>query len=75
LIFTLLPDKDFESFTPEDIPFKDNKLSISFETQEMMEESLILLRFNCPDSSCDFIAHGWGDLKMHVRATHGKAIW
>ncbi|KIJ44253.1 hypothetical protein M422DRAFT_30404 [Sphaerobolus stellatus SS14] len=74
LIFTLSPDQDYESFTPESIPFKDSKLSVYFETQEMMEDSLILLKFNCPDSSCDFIAHGWGDLKIHVRATHGKAM-
>lgn len=41
----------------------------------MMEETLILLRFNCPDSSCDFIGSGWNDLKLHVRGTHGRMIW
>lgn len=55
--------------------FKDTKLSIYFETREMMEETLILLRFNCPDPDCDYIGNGWGDLKLHVRATHGKFIW
>jgi hypothetical protein len=40
-----------------------------------MEETLILLRFNCPDGSCDYIAGGWGDLKLHVRAAHGKLMW
>ncbi|KAF8266463.1 hypothetical protein EI94DRAFT_1733029 [Lactarius quietus] len=45
---------------------------ISFETQDMMQESLLLLRFNCPDSSCEYIATGWNDLKLHVRSTHGK---
>ncbi|KAF8516949.1 hypothetical protein BU17DRAFT_50348 [Hysterangium stoloniferum] len=74
LIFTRSAEKDYESYLPNDIPFKDTKLSISFETQEMMEDTLLLLRFNCPDVLCDFIAHGWGDLKIHVRSTHGKAI-
>ncbi|KAF8495377.1 hypothetical protein JB92DRAFT_2747842 [Gautieria morchelliformis] len=74
LVFTRSPDDVFASFTPERIPFKDNKLSIFFESQDMMEETLILLRFNCPDSSCDFTAHGWGDLKMHVRGVHGKSL-
>lgn len=41
----------------------------------MMEDTLILLRFNCPDQSCDYIASGWGDLKLHVRAVHGKLMW
>ncbi|KAF8584109.1 hypothetical protein K439DRAFT_1633855 [Ramaria rubella] len=74
LIFTRSPADLFESYTPEMIPFKDTKLSIFFETQDMMEETLILLRFNCPDPSCDFTAQGWGDLKMHVRAIHGRSM-
>lgn len=41
----------------------------------MMEETLILLRFNCPDGSCDYIAGGWSDLKLHVRGAHGNLMW
>ncbi|TBU65357.1 hypothetical protein BD310DRAFT_863934 [Dichomitus squalens] len=74
VIFTTSADAPWSSFTPEHIPFKDAKLSISFETQEMMEETLILLRFNCPDPQCDFIGNGWSDLKLHTRATHGKLM-
>lgn len=40
-----------------------------------MEETLILLRFNCPDLDCDYIGTGWGDLKLHVRASHVKMLW
>jgi hypothetical protein len=40
-----------------------------------MEESLILLRFNCPDSTCDYVATGWNDLKLHARGVHGKLLW
>ena len=75
MIFTTSADALWTSYTPETIPYKDAKLSISFETQEMMEETLILLRFNCPDSQCDFIGNGWSDLKLHTRATHGKLMW
>ena len=50
-------------------------MSISFEMVEMMEESLLLLRFNCPDSECDYMGSGWGDLRLHARATHGKLMW
>lgn len=57
------------------IPHKDSKLLIYFESTDMMEETLILLRFNCPDSQCDYTATGWGDLKLHVRGTHGKMMW
>ncbi|KAI0823569.1 hypothetical protein BC628DRAFT_1420857 [Trametes gibbosa] len=74
VIFTTSPDAVWAAYTPDRIPYKDAKLSISFETQEMMEETLILLRFNCPDAQCDFIGNGWSDLKLHTRATHGKLM-
>lgn len=57
------------------MPYKDPKLNISFESQEMMEESLILLRYNCSESTCDYIGNGWSDLKLHTRGTHGKLMW
>ncbi|KAI9459453.1 hypothetical protein BJY52DRAFT_1084852, partial [Lactarius psammicola] len=74
VIFTVSPDTPFASYTPDDIPFEDEKLAISFETRETMEESLLLLRFNCADSSCDYIATGWNDLKLHARGNHGKLM-
>jgi hypothetical protein len=75
LIFTTSSTTQFTSFRPDDIPYKDAKLSIFFETQEMMEDTLILLRFNCPDGGCDYIASGWSDLKLHLRAIHGMLTW
>ncbi|KAH9066386.1 hypothetical protein EDB87DRAFT_1733220 [Lactarius vividus] len=72
VIFTISSDAPFTSYAPDAIPFQDVKLAISFETQEIMEESLLLLRFNCPDSSCDYIATGWNDLKLHARGNHTK---
>lgn len=75
VIFTVSPDAPFSSYNPETMKFKDPKLSVYFETQEMMEDTLILLRFNCPDSECAYIGNGWGDLRLHVRATHGKVMW
>ncbi|KAI5124372.1 hypothetical protein M0805_008975 [Coniferiporia weirii] len=74
VIFTSSPSAQFDEFPLNDMNFKDAKLSIVFETQEMMEETLILLRFNCPDEECPFIAKGWNDLKVHARAIHNKVI-
>ncbi|KAH7107659.1 hypothetical protein BKA62DRAFT_684056 [Auriculariales sp. MPI-PUGE-AT-0066] len=72
IIQTLSPDALFESFAP--LPFTDNKLDIAFESQEMMEDTLLLLRFNCPDPDCTFYGTGWSDLKQHVRAVHKKSM-
>ncbi|KAF7341130.1 E3 ubiquitin-protein ligase hel2 [Mycena venus] len=69
------PDALFTSFETDGMPYKDAKLAIYFETQEMMEETLLLLRFNCPDTECDYIGNSWSDLKLHVRATHGRLMW
>ncbi|KAG1827422.1 uncharacterized protein BJ212DRAFT_1312222 [Suillus subaureus] len=74
VIFTTSPDALFSSYTPDMIPHKDSKLLIYFESTDMMEETLILLRFNCPDSQCDYTGTGWSDLKLHVRGTHGKVM-
>ncbi|TFY64671.1 hypothetical protein EVJ58_g2456 [Rhodofomes roseus] len=74
VIFTTSPDALWPSYTPDQVPYKDPKLSVSFETQEMMEDTLILLRFNCPDKDCDYIGNGWSDLKLHTRAAHGKLM-
>ncbi|KAJ7438228.1 hypothetical protein B0H11DRAFT_2358944 [Mycena galericulata] len=74
MVFTAAPDALFASFEIDKMPWKDAKLAIYFETQEMMEETLLLLRFNCPDAECDFIGNSWSDIKLHVRATHGRLM-
>ncbi|KAJ1307966.1 hypothetical protein OPQ81_002043 [Rhizoctonia solani] len=74
VIFTTSATKTYSDFTPNDIPFSDPKLQISFETKEMMEDTMILLRFNCPDEDCDVIAQGWSDLKWHVKEKHDSIL-
>ncbi|KAJ7453217.1 hypothetical protein FB451DRAFT_1145061 [Mycena latifolia] len=74
MVFTPSPDALFGSFDTATMPWKDAKLGVYFETQEMMEETLLLLRFNCPDAQCDYIGNSWSDLKLHVRATHGRLM-
>jgi hypothetical protein len=75
LIFTTSSTATFTSFRPSDIPYKDAQLSIFFETHETMEDTLILLRFNCPGENCNYVASGWGNLKLHVRGVHGNLMW
>lgn len=63
------------SFSGEDIPYKDDRLSIYFETQQARDETLILLHFNCPEESCDYAGSSWKDLKSHASAEHGRFFW
>ena len=64
----------FQSFPPDAFPFSDAKLGIAFQSPEMMEDTLSLLRFNCPELHCDYLATGWPDLKKHVRQAHDRVF-
>ncbi|GAA5886958.1 hypothetical protein JCM6882_009398 [Rhodosporidiobolus microsporus] len=48
VIFTESEEKTFEEYTPEQTPFSDTKLGILFETRAQLDDTLSLLRFNCP---------------------------
>lgn len=74
-MFTTSPSALYEEFRIDEMASRDVKLSIIFQSQDIMEESLVLLRFNCPDDECVFVAKGWNDLKIHVRAVHNKFMW
>ena len=74
-VLTSSSDAPFSEYDTQSMSLKDPKLSIFFESQEMMDDSLMLLRFNCPDPECPFIARGWNDLKTHVKVLHKKMMW
>ncbi|RXK42341.1 hypothetical protein M231_00331 [Tremella mesenterica] len=54
--------------------YTDAKLGLVFEDEDMMEATLLLLRFNCPYSDCPYIAKSWKDLSHHTLSDHALAI-
>ncbi|TKY88133.1 hypothetical protein EX895_002843 [Sporisorium graminicola] len=74
LIFTSSSTKNFADFKPSDVPYTDKKLPISFETKEALEETALLLRYNCPDPNCEVACTGWKDYKAHVRREHNRLV-
>lgn len=52
----------------------NESIGIKFENSEAVEDTLLLLRYNCPDSSCDVACLGWPDLHRHVRSVHHKKM-
>ncbi|CCA67505.1 hypothetical protein PIIN_01334 [Serendipita indica DSM 11827] len=74
VIITSSADRLFESYTSSETPFQDSKLGIHFESQELMEDCRILLRFNCPDLACEYVARNWPELKYHTRTEHGLLL-
>ena len=70
VIFTKDATRLYADYRPEDLEVEDTKLGIRFQTKQIMEDTIVLLRFNCPDKACDFAANGWADLRLHIRQTH-----
>ncbi|KAJ3223366.1 hypothetical protein HK099_001242 [Clydaea vesicula] len=71
VIFSNDCTKLFKDITLSDLPFMDKKLQIYFDNEEIYEETMILLRLNCPDPECEvYCASGWNELKRHVKAVH-----
>ena len=74
MIFTDDATKRYEDFTDADIASTDTNNGIRYEKAEIMEDTVLLLRYNCPDGDCDVACLGWPDLHRHVRAVHHKKI-
>lgn len=74
VIFTDDAVKRFEDFQIADFSSRDENLGINYANPEIFEDTVLLLRYNCPDESCDVACLGWPDLHRHVRNVHHKAM-
>ncbi|KAL8969677.1 MAG: hypothetical protein Q9197_004206 [Variospora fuerteventurae] len=74
VIFTDNPAKRFEEFVAGDFQETDEVLGIKYERKEIHDDTLLLLRYNCPDASCDMACYGWPDLHRHVKGAHHKVM-
>ncbi|KAK5017283.1 hypothetical protein LTR39_001632, partial [Cryomyces antarcticus] len=74
VIFTDDATKRFEDYRPEDFASSDEGLGIKYEKIEIFEDTVLLLRYNCPDPSCDVACLGWPDLHRHVKSVHHRVM-
>ncbi|KAI9796300.1 MAG: hypothetical protein M1833_006385 [Piccolia ochrophora] len=72
--FTDDASKRYEDFKDQDFSRIDESLGIKYERPEIFDDTVLLLRYNCPDSSCDVACRGWPDLHRHVKAVHHKVM-
>lgn len=75
MVFTDDSEKRFEDFATTDFPRVDDNLGIKYDTFDIFEDTVLLLRYNCPDPNCEVACLGWPDLHRHVRSKHGKVMW
>ncbi|KAL9029215.1 MAG: hypothetical protein Q9196_002511 [Gyalolechia fulgens] len=74
VIFTDLPTKRYDEFVDSDFQETDDVLGIRYEQREIHDDTILLLRYNCPDPSCDIACYGWPDLHRHVKGAHHKLM-
>ena len=75
VIFTDDPVRRYEEFDKKDFARTDDNLGIEYESDEIFGDTVLLLRYNCPDEDCDVACLGWPDLHRHVKSKHSKVMW
>ncbi|RQM07250.1 hypothetical protein DH86_00000941, partial [Scytalidium sp. 3C] len=62
VVFTDDANKKYEEYSDADIVSTDANIGIRYEKTEIVEDTVLLLRYNCPDGDCDVACLGWPDL-------------
>ena len=74
MIFTDDPTKRYEDFMDKDFQETDEVLGIKYEQKDIHDDTILLLRYNCPAADCDIACWGWPDLHRHVKSVHHKQL-
>lgn len=74
MIFTDDTTKRFEDYSDKDITTSDTNIGIKYTNEDIVGDTVLLLRYNCPEPTCDFAGLGWPDLHRHVRTAHRKRM-
>ncbi|EFW99997.1 c2h2 finger domain containing protein [Grosmannia clavigera kw1407] len=74
VIFTDDVTKRYEEYGAGDITTTDETSGIRYSNEDIVGDTVLLLRYNCPDEACDYAGFGWPDLHRHVREVHHKKM-
>ncbi|KAI5927499.1 hypothetical protein F4810DRAFT_698903 [Camillea tinctor] len=74
VIFTDDATKRYQDYSNLDVTSTDDNIGIRYANEDIVGDTVLLLRYNCPDKSCDFAGLGWPNLHRHVRTTHHKKM-
>ncbi|KAG6008094.1 hypothetical protein E4U21_004976 [Claviceps maximensis] len=74
VIFTDKADKKFDEYSAQDVTTTDSNIGIKYINEDIVGDTVLLLRYNCPDNACDFAGLGWPDLHRHVKSQHRKRM-
>ncbi|KAI0891052.1 hypothetical protein F4806DRAFT_489650 [Annulohypoxylon nitens] len=74
VLFTDDAVKRYQDYSDADVTSTDDNIGIRYTNEDIVGDTVLLLRYNCPDDSCDFAGLGWPDLHRHVRSAHQKKM-
>ncbi|KAI1643221.1 uncharacterized protein F4817DRAFT_265046 [Daldinia loculata] len=74
VLFTDDATKRYQDYSDTDVTSTDDNIGIRYTNEDIVGDTVLLLRYNCPDDSCDFAGLGWPDLHRHVRTAHHKKM-
>ncbi|CAK7267914.1 hypothetical protein SEPCBS57363_002833 [Sporothrix epigloea] len=74
VIFTDDPAKRFDTYADADFASTDENIGIKYTKDDIVGDTVLLLRYNCPDGDCDYAGFGWPDLHRHVKTVHHKRM-
>ena len=75
VVFAENEDRKYDQFEDALIAKADADLGIKYATAAIHDDTVLLLRYNCPEPSCDVACLGWKNLHTHVRNTHDRVLW
>lgn len=74
VIFTDDRNRRYQDYPESDFTSTDDVLGIKYDQREIYDDTVLLLRYNCPDPTCDIACWGWPDLHRHVKKFHHKIM-
>lgn len=75
MIFSEDGEKRFVDYDEKAIVTVDENLGIKYAAAQILDETRLLLRYNCPEPDCVIACMGWRDLFSHVRTAHNRVMW
>lgn len=75
MVFAPDEDKKYDEYDDASIVKADVNLGIKYVTSAIHDDTVLLLRYNCPEPSCDVACLGWKNLHAHVKSVHGRVLW
>lgn len=74
VIFAPDEAKKYDEYDDSSIVKTDTNLGIKYATAAIHDDTVLILRYNCPEPSCDVACLSWRNLHGHVKGAHDRFL-